>query len=80
MGESYVALWVKGSKEITPQDNLHTALVKVVTVIHSVDGKASFQCVHEDGTARWFDPDTKEMTSVTPIKCPEDVHTTSGML
>ena len=45
MGESFVWLWLKGSEETTPQDNLHTALTKIVTVTHSVDSEASFQCV-----------------------------------
>ena len=52
MGESYVWLWVKGSKETTPQDNLYTALTKVVTATHSVDGKASFQFVYDDSNTR----------------------------
>ena len=73
-------LWVKGDKERTPQDNLHIALTKVVTVIHSGHGEASFQCVYNDSNARWLDPDTNEMTPVTPIRRPEDVPTTSGML
>ena len=80
MCESFVALRVKGSKETTPQNNLHTALVKVVTVMHSVDGKTSFQCVYEDSSACWIDPGANKITSVTPIKRPEDVPMTSGML
>ena len=71
MGESYVALWVKESKEITSQDTLHTALVKAVTIIHFVDGEASFQCVYDDNNARWLDADTNEMTPVTPMRGPK---------
>ena len=80
MGESYTALWMKGSKEITPQDNLHTALVKVVTGIHYVNGEASFQCVYKDSNSCWLGPNTNEMIPLIPIKHPEDVPTTSGML
>ena len=79
-GESFVWLWLKGSKETTPQDNLCTTLTKVVTIISSVDSEASFQCVYEDSNATWTDPNTKETTPVTPIKRPEDVPTTQGLL
>ena len=71
---------IKGNNEIIPQDNLYTAVVKVVTAIHSIDDKASFQCVYKDSSACWLDPGTNKMTPVNPIKCPEDVPTTSGML
>ena len=79
-GESFVWLWLKGSEETTPQDNLCTTLTKVVTVISSVDSEASFQCVYDDSNATWTNPDTKETTPVTPIKLPEEVPTAPCLL
>ena len=46
-GDSFVAIWVKPSDSVSPQENLHTALVKLITVISAIDPKASFQCVYE---------------------------------
>ena len=79
-GENFVWLWLKGSEETTPQDNLCTTLTKIVTVVTSVDSEASFQCVYEDSNATWTDPDTKETVPVTLIKHPEDVPTVQGLL
>ena len=71
---------MKGGEKTTPQENLHTALTKIVTVTHSADVKASFQCVYEDSIACWLDPDINKMTPVTPVRRPEEVLTASGML
>ena len=79
-GESFVWLWLKGSEETTPLNNLCTTLSKVVTVIISIDSEASFQCVYDEANSTWTDPDTKEKIKVTPIRQPEDVPTARGLV
>ena len=54
--------------------------MKAVTVIHAIDGKASFKCVYEDSSAYWLDCDTNKMVPVTSITFPDDVPTTAGIV
>ena len=46
-GERYLWLWIKGTDETSPLNNLHTKLSKVVAVLISEDGDASLQCVYD---------------------------------
>ena len=79
-GESYLWLWIKGTDETSPLNNLHTKLSKVVAVLISEDGDASLQCVYDGDNPTWTNPDTKEKIPLTPIRLPEDVPTVQGLL
>ena len=79
-GESYMWLWIKGTDDTMPLDNLCTKLSKVVAVLVSKDGDASLQCVYDGDNPTWTNPDTKEKIPLTPIRLPEDVPTVQGLL
>ena len=73
-------MWVRPDEEYSPQESLRVALVKVVTVVTSIDPKASFNCVYEDASAWWMNPETKTAEPVKPITCADDVPLISSLM
>ena len=78
--ESFVVLWVKASDEVTPQKNLYSSVIKVVTAIHAIESGASFHCMCKDSSAYWLDQDTNKMVQIQPITCSDNVPTSGGTL
>ena len=73
LGESFVAVWIKPSEEVTPTENLFQAMVKIIRILVGVDNKASFQCVYDESSAFTIDPTTNKVTPLKPLTCADDV-------
>ena len=79
-GERFVLLWIKPSKDVTPQENLFQAVVKVIKIVRTADSRACFLCVFNNEEACWFGPETNHEELIKQITCSSDVPEDAGIM